>query len=347
MKTFRPQDIHARSVGIDVSAESLQVRLGMVSTNRKTRYSRSQQFPNTEQGFRQMLKWVRSEGPLQQWWFIMEATGVYYEHLAYYLHQAGLSVCVLVAHRAKHYAKSLPVKSKTDAIDARLLARYGLERQPEPWQPASSRLRTIKTLLRERQQLQTQHTRLTNRRHAARRAWGHPESSLRRLDEQITRITEYIDQINQQLEALWQTEQALAEPISRIAEVAGLGTQSVLQVVAETNGFALIGNRNQLASYVGLDVMLDQSGKRQGTSKISKKGNTHIRQALYMPAVCASQHNRALRAFYQRLVERHPDRKKVALVAVMRKILLLIYSLWKSGQEYDPEFHYQQITKTA
>ncbi|MDR8394683.1 IS110 family transposase, partial [Aliifodinibius sp. S!AR15-10] len=99
----------------------------------------------------------------------------------------------------------------------------------------------------------------------------------------------------------------MADPIRRIGQITGLSNQSVLQVVAETNGFALIRNRNQLASYAGLDVVLDQSGQRQGTSKISKQGNAHIRRALYMPAVSASQHNRALRVFYQRLVAKHPD----------------------------------------
>jgi len=66
-----------------------------------------------------------------------------------------------------------------------------------------------------------------------------------------------------------------------------------------------------------------------------------------MPAVCASQHNRALRVFYQRLCRHHPDHKKIAQVAVMRKLLLLIYSLWKSGQTYDPQFHYQQIKQAT
>lgn len=214
-------------------------------------------------------------------------------------------------------------------------------------QPGSWRLRQIKALLRERGQLKQQRTQLKNRLHAARRAWGHPESSLQRLSDHIEQINTYIEQINQQLEHLWQSEEALAKAIRRIGEITGIGCQSVLEVVAETNGFALISNRNQLASYAGLDVVLDQSGQRRGATKISKQGNARIRRALYMPALCASQHNRALRAFYKRLVARHPDRKKIALVGVMRKLLLLIYSLWKSGQQYDPEFHYQQITNTA
>ncbi|MDR8394682.1 transposase [Aliifodinibius sp. S!AR15-10] len=180
MNMIESQDILAQSVGIDVSADTLEVRIGTAGPDRELRFSRSRSLPNTEEGFQALLEWARSQSVApEDCWFIMEATGVYYEQLAYWLHQAGLSVCVLVAHRAKHYAKSLPIKSKTDPIDARVLARYGLERRPRRWQPGSPRLRQIKALLRERTQLQDQRTQLTNRRHAARRAWNHPSSSWR------------------------------------------------------------------------------------------------------------------------------------------------------------------------
>ena len=326
----------------------LEVRLGAISTQDQMEFSSSNSFSNSKQGFHRLLEWIQAHvDVLEKVWFIMEATGVYYEELAYFLHEAGCQVYVLVANRAKHYAQSLPVKSKTDAIDARILARYGLERSPRAWDPVSEQLRRIKLFLRERHQLKKQRTQLKNRLHAARQRWQHPDSSLQRLVDHIERINDYLRQIGQQLERLWRSDRQLAEPIKRIAQVGGVGTKTVLEVIAETNGFALINNRNQLASYAGLDVVLDQSGKRVGATKISKQGNAHIRRVVYMPAVCASRHNRALKAFYERLVAKHSDRKKIALVAVMRKLLLLIYSLWKSGQEYNPEFHYRQISGKA
>ena len=347
MNSTDSQAIHTQSVGIDISEATLEVRLGS-ATNGQFYFTHAKSFANTEEGYRQMLEWVQSKKHTDKYWFIMEATGVYYEELAYWLHQAGKQVCVLVPNRAKHYAKSLPVDSKTDAIDAHVLARYGLERRPRRWQPGSRVLRRIKALLRERQQLKKQQTQLKNRLHAAGRAWEHPKSSLQRMTDHIEHIAGYLQQIERQLDQLWRSERKLAEPIRRIGEICGLGRQSLLEVVAETNGFALINNRNQLASYAGLDVVLDQTGNRQGATKISKRGNAHIRRALYMPALSAIQHNKALKAFYQRLLEKcSEDDKKKAVTAVMRKLLLLIYSLWKSGQSYDPDFHYRQITKTA
>ena len=347
MDALHSQTIQTQSVGIDVSAKTLKVRLGADTGDHSFHYTRAKEFSNNPEGYHRMLEWIESKSQTPNCWFIMEATGVYYEELAYFLYEADRRVCVLVPNRIFHWAQSLSLKSKTDAIDARVLARYGLERRPRQWQPGSWRLRQIKALLRERQQLQKQRTQLKNRLHAARRAWEHPESSLQRLSEHIEQINGYMEQIDQQLEDLWQSEGALAEAIRRIGQITGIGCKTVLEVVAETNGFALISNRNQLASYAGLDVVLDQSGQRMGATKISKQGNAHIRRALYMPALCASQHNRALRAFYKRLVASRPAQKKVALVAVMRKLLLLIYSLWKSGQSYDPELHYQQVTNAG
>ena len=342
MKHSMSTSICKNAVGIDVSKDTLEVCPGSKTYSDAMNFRPSRCFSNASEGFESLLSWAGQDNPV---WFVMEATGVYYEQLAYFLHQAGEKVCVLVASRAAHYAKSLPIKSKNDSIAARILARYGLERRPESWKPASSQLRKIKALIREREQLQKQRTQVANRLHAARQAWQHPQSTLERLTEHIKQIDQYLEQVTTELDNLWQSSRQLAEPVFRIAGIKGIGEQTVLDIIAETDGFALITNRNQLASYSGLDVVLDESGNRKGATKISKHGNAHIRKALYMPAISAIQHNPALKVFYERLVAKHPDQKMIALTAIMRKLLLLIYSLWKSGQTYNQEFHYQQIIK--
>lgn len=348
MKNTKPEAICKWATGIDVSKKTIEAEFGTKTTGDQFSFSRSRSFPNSEAGFEELLEWIsRKTEATDQVWFIIEATGVYYEELAWFLHNHGRKVCLLVATRAKHYAKSLPVKSKTDSIDAGILARYGLERAPRRWRPPSGKLRTIKALLRERAALQKERTRVANRLHAAQTAWNHPEATIRRLKDHIDYIDRQVAAIEKQLESLWTAEQDLAEPVARIGKVQGLKPLTILTVIAETNGFACEPNRNQLTSYSGLDVALDDSGQYSGPTSISKHGNAHIRRALYMPALSASQHNRALETFYERLVDNSDDQKQKAIVAVMRKLLLLIHSLWKSGQEYDADFHYQQITKTA
>ncbi len=91
----------------------------------------------------------------------------------------------------------------------------------------------------------------------------------------------------------------------------------------------------KLVSYAGLDVVENQSGIKNGRTRISKKGNSYIRQALYMPALTVCRSNEEFQSFYKRLNERQAYRKQ-GVVAVMRKILVLVYTLWKNGQEYNP-----------
>ncbi|MDZ7691321.1 MAG: transposase, partial [Balneolaceae bacterium] len=174
MEPIQSQDIHSRAVGSDVSAETLQARLGLSKSDRELSYSQSRRFPNSEDGYRQLTKWVRSKGATAAVLVCYGSDRRVFEQLAYWLHQAGRQVCVLVASRGLPLGPEPAVKSKTDQIDARLLARYGLERRPRRWQPSGQRLRDIKLLLRERQQLKNQRTQLKNRRHAARQSWDHP-----------------------------------------------------------------------------------------------------------------------------------------------------------------------------
>ncbi|MEX2344503.1 MAG: transposase [Balneolaceae bacterium] len=210
MKNLNSLTIRKHAVGIDVSKDTVEVCSGQKTSTESMSFSTSRRFKNAREGFELLLSWARKQsGQARSVWFVMEATGVYYEQLAYFLHQAGENVCVLVASRAAHYAKSLPIKSKTDAIDARILSRYGLERCPEKWEPTSPRLRKIKALIRERDQLQKQHTQLTNRLHAARKAWGHPQTSLERLCDHAKQISRYLEQITIELDNLWQSNQQL------------------------------------------------------------------------------------------------------------------------------------------
>ncbi|NJX16964.1 transposase, partial [Tamlana crocina] len=114
------------------------------------------------------------------------------------------------------------------------------------------------------------------------------------------------------------------------------------KVIAETNGFLLFNSIRQLVSYAGLDVIQDESGQYKGKSRLSKKGNAHLRAALYMPAVTAATHNENLNKFYSRLNEKF-NYKKQSLVAVMRKLLVLIYTLWKSGEDYNQNYQWTGI----
>ncbi|MCC9138693.1 transposase [Pontibacter silvestris] len=134
-----------------------------------------------------------------------------------------------------------------------------------------------------------------------------------------------------QIKAVLKKEDWLQEKVSRLLTIKGIGLISLAIVLAETQGFALINNVKQLTSYAGFDVVERESSTSvKGKTKISKKGNSRIRAALYFPALVASQHNAALRAVYQR-INSGKTSMMVGVVSLQRKLLLLIYSMWKSG----------------
>ena len=118
----------------------------------------------------------------------------------------------------------------------------------------------------------------------------------------------------------------------------GIGLTSAIVVVAETNGSVSIENERQLASYAVLDVVQRQSSLSAGATRISRRGNVRLRTALYLPAVSSLRFNPQQMAFYDRLRARQPSGKP-GVIAVMRKLLLRCYSLWKNDCAYDPHYH--------
>ena len=108
--------------------------------------------------------------------------------------------------------------------------------------------------------------------------------------------------------------------------------------MAETNGFVLVENERQLTSYAGLDVVQRQSGLSAPATRISRRGNVRLRTALYLPAVSSLRYNPQQMAFCARLRARQPSGKP-GVIAVMRKLLVLCYSLWKNDCAYDPYYH--------
>lgn len=331
------KNILKQCFGIDISKDSFAVQYGMLTQELSAEYGSKRTFKNTLKGIESFLIWV---GQQEQTVsvpsiFVVEATGVYYENLAYILSSKHLQVSVLLPNKAKAFAASLDIKSKTDELDAIMLCRMGLERNLPVWQAPDATLREIKLLTRERSQYQKKKTKATNQLHAYRSGFEVPNIITERLEQEIKFLIDTIKAIEEQLSLLVLQQEELQQTVDRITKVPGLGTISVLTVLAETNNFALVKNIKQLTSYAGLDVQLNQSGKSSKKSKISKKGNSHIRKALYMPALSACRcKDTALHEFYERLIEKKPA-KKVGVIAVERKLLILIYSLWKSVEEFD------------
>ncbi|MCC9169200.1 IS110 family transposase [Pontibacter harenae] len=295
-------------------------------------FSQPVKFENSTRGFSQLLRWVRKRAsaslPVA---FVMEATGIYYEPLAYHLHKLRQIVSILLPNKVKHFGKSLNIKSKTDNIDARIIGQLGTERQLTPWQPPSPVFKALRELTRHYTDLKRERTVLSNRLDALLSAQEPPAFVIRSHKEMIKKFENEIAKCEAQIEVVLKKEEWLQEKANKLLTIKGIGLISLAIILAETQGFALMANARQLTSYAGFDVVERESGTSvKGKTRISKKGNSRIRAALYFPAMVASRYNAALRAVYQRITARKAG-KKVGLVALQRKLLLLIYSMWKNN----------------
>lgn len=320
------------SIGIDVSKDHLMCCIGKSRQGEMT-FGKSKSFFNTPDGFHALLQWCQAgEGSI----FVMEATGVYYENLAYWLDERGYKLSVVLPNKVKHYTKSLNVKTKTDGVDAQVLSQLGLERSLSHWHMPSAMMREIKFLAREYRETKAKLTVIKNQLHAKEHSHRCPPSVQRRLQRQISLLETQVLEIEAELRVVAMADSAFYDRIAKVQTIPGISFITVICLLGETNAFALVNNARQLASYAGLDVEHRQSGNKEGKTKISKKGNSFIRHALYMPALCATRHNPEMMEFYQRLSQRKPA-KKIAVTAVARKLLILTYNLWKKNEQYIPQ----------
>ena len=269
---------------------------------------------------------------------LLEATGVYHENVTYHLHNAGYTMHVVLANKAKNYAKSLGYVSKTDKLDAKTLAQMGLERNMEVWQPPADNMLKIRHLTREREELLDERTAVQNQYHAQQNSYQPDGNSLKRYQRRIAFIDKQIAAIEQQLHGIVATDGVINTLVNRVDTIKGIGFISAVTIIAETNGFEHFRSRSQVASYAGYDVVENQSGKQVGKSRISKRGNVHLRRTMHFCALTSIKHDPTMKNLYERILQRSGIKMK-ACVAVQRKMLVLAYTLCKNETDFDPDYH--------
>jgi len=159
-------------------------------------------------------------------------------------------------------------------------------------------------------------------------------------ENQIEFYENSIQEIELEIKRIINADTEFKARIEKIATVKGLGIITIVIVLCETNGFELFNSIRQVVSYSGLDIQMKESGNFKGKTRISKKGNARIRQCLFMPALTATMHNEKIKNLYERINERNPDIKKKGVIAGMRKLLILIFVLWKKNEEYNPQYQW-------
>lgn len=336
-----------QNVGIDISKDDFKVSFRQLLVGGRQRIKGSRTFKNTAKGFQQFVTWVeRHRCSFAGVRITLEATGVYHEQLVYYLEdKTDYHLSVVLANQAKAFMKSLNQKSKTDKADAIALGQMGLERDLKQWKPISKNMLVLKQLVRERIRLLKAKTVLSNQLHALRYSYSPNKGSIKRIKAHIKLINKQIKEVEAYVKAAVEADKELLERIDNVCKARGLGLITVATVVAETGGFVLFTSQSQLISFAGYDVVHRQSGTSvNGKTRISKKGNKYIRRALYFPALTIVKYEPHFQQLYERVTQRTGIKMK-GYVAVQRKLLILIYTLFKKNEAYDSG--YEQKRKEA
>ncbi|MBZ0315566.1 MAG: IS110 family transposase [Anaerolineae bacterium] len=312
-------------LGIDIAKESFVVVLVVGETRQQA------EFPNAPAGYERLDRWLKKR-QVKTVHACLEATGRYGDELAWWLHEAGHTVSVLNPARLKAYAQSRLSRTKTDGVDAGLLADFCLTQQPEAWTPPDPAWRELQAMVRQLDALQA------TRQQELNRLGANPPSAVVRatIDAHVAFLEAQIKALKAQIRSHIDQHPDLKVQHDLLTSIPGIGDTTADLILAEVRDLRAFDDAGQVVAYAGLNPRQRQSGKSvHGHSPLSKCGNARLRKALYMPALVAQRFNPCIQAFCQRLAANGKS-KMVVVGAAMRKLLVLAYGVVKSGRPFDP-----------
>jgi transposase len=316
-------------LGIDIAQHSLVAALRF-----DQQLFRTAQFPNHGGGFRQLRTWLKQQG-VGLVRVGLESTSTYGEALAYWLHAEGHCVYLLNPERVACYARSLGQRNKTDPADAATIAAFVAQHQGTPWQPPSPEQKTLRSLTRTRQQLVETAVQLRNQcRTAEAPARVHLQNVLAHLCTELRHLA-------QEIAAHLRAHPALDTAVRRLMTVKGIGLTTAAVVLAELPPIGPQSDPRAICAWAGLTPRRRQSGRTEWRTHLSRKGNTYLRQALFMPAMVAKRFNPLLRDYAQRLAANGKSHGAI-LGALSHKMLRIIVGLLRTNTDFDPNWSFKK-----
>lgn len=316
-------------IGVDVDSKLLVCKI-----NRNGKSFPVTEFDNTPIGHRKFIKWVTKSS--QNAKVCMEATGVYSLLFALALHQAkDIEVMVVNPRAIKHFGTASLQRGKTDALDAETILEYLMRMPFRLWQPPSDETFEIQHISRRIVQLTVLFTKERNRHLAASRlgAMGrvvandtlvnmrHTERRIKTMESALLDLVTCIPELDEKLALLTSTT--------------GIAKKTGPRILAELMTLPSDMTGPQWVAHAGLDPRPYESGTSTlKPRRITKAGNKYLRAALYFPALVASRNDPNVKAFYEKLIA-NGKKPLQALIAIMRKLLLAIWGMFKSNKPWD------------
>ncbi len=281
----------------------------------------ARQFTNDRRGFGGMIKWI---GKLDIERIVYEPTGIYHRHFEDALTRAGLPLAKVNPLQARRFAEARGTRAKTDKVDAAVLAHMGIALQPGICLPPSKMLRDLKELQIARQGLIKDRTAAKNRSKSLRLPMLKKQSNLR-----LRQIMRSLKEIETAMLALIDADQKTARAFKILCSIPGISKITAVTLLVEIPELGTL-EQKAVASLAGLAPFSRESGKWKGKRFIGG-GRKFLREALYMPALVACTYNPDMKVVYQRLKDAGKP-SKVAITAVMRKIIILANTLVKNNR---------------
>ena len=297
--------------GIDVGKRRLDVSVSQGPV---------QGFDNTAEGIGALLEWVTKSGATEA---VCESTGGYERKVVSRLRDRGLAVHVAHPNRVRGFARAVGYEAKTDKIDARVLSRFGGVFEQAHKLPEDEAGEGLKDLLKRRTELVDQRVQERNRLDRG-LSGGVREST----ERHISWLNEEIARIDEEYRKALSESGHLSDMATLYQSVPGIGEVTAVSLVAYLPELGKCDGK-ALTSLVGLAPWAKDSGRRRGYRSI-RGGRGAVRRVLYMAALSAIRYNREMKRFYEGLLHRGKA-GKVALVAVMRKMLLMLNAIAHRG----------------
>ncbi len=315
-------------LGLDVS--KLKFNACLVRAVGKLRHK---VFTNNAEGFSQLSDWLTKQG-VKQVHACMEATGTYGDSLAAYLHEQDHTVSVVNPAAIKAYARSHLSRTKTDRVDAALIAGFCSEREPPAWCPPAREAQELQALVRRLESLVELHTAEENRLSSGITVEAVRES----VEELIAHLSEQIKRTQALIREHIDNHPDLKRQRELLDSIPGIGETTAAALLAEVSDFSRYRSARQVAAFAGLVPRERQSGSSvRGRVRLSKIGNARLRRALYFPAITALRCSEFFKQWAKGLRERGKCKMSV-IGAAMRKLIHLAYGVLKTGKPFDPEW---------
>ena len=308
-------------IGIDISKDSF-----VVAYPRKSGYT-TKTFMNNTKGVRSFITSLPEDCHC-----VMEATGNYSMLLLYLLQQAGIPTSMENPQKIKHFSRAMMTVTKTDEIDAKLIAMYGEKMNPAPYKIPSESIILLKQKRTVLRQLKKQLTAMTNLQHSLSvlpkqdpTAKVATEQTIKFLRKQISKLEEEITNLS---------NKEFKRQMELLTSIKGIGESIASALITATGGFANFSSAKQISRFLGLCPTYQQSGTSVNVKgHINRNGDSHLRGQLYIVAMASIRCNTACRETYERLCDRGKP-GKVALIAVANKLIRQMFAVVTYNRPY-------------